>query len=295
MPELQLKEADSVDLDCEYRLSDISSIRNCYNFLHSHDFFEILIVVSGSFQNYVNGQVLQGRPGSLIFFRPQDRHRIDPEPNRECHLINITYRQMTFRALCAYLGDSFDPAGFLHAALPPAVILSGMQLQEFMVRLNELNTLALDAKPQRRAAWRLILSELYYRCFCRQEPVRAPDCPDWLTRLGAMMQNRENFTGGAAVMTALSGKSQAYLCRCFRKYLRTTPVGYVNALRLNYARNLLLNTDRSILDISLDIGFSSLGHFYRLFAGQFGMPPLQYRRENWQSHHGFANSGSTAI
>ena len=41
---------------------------------------------------------------------------------------------------------------------------------------------------------------------------------------------------------------------------------------------LLRSTDRSVTDICMDVGFSSLGTFSRVFRGIVGEPPSAYRR-----------------
>jgi hypothetical protein len=49
-------------------------------------------------------------------------------------------------------------------------------------------------------------------------------------------------------------------------------------LRLARARHLLTTSSRSVTDICLDVGFSSLGSFTTLFTRSMGLSPLRYRR-----------------
>jgi AraC family transcriptional regulator len=44
------------------------------------------------------------------------------------------------------------------------------------------------------------------------------------------------------------------------------------------ARQLLLETDRSIIDIGLDVGYSSPSHFSQVFKRQVGVTPSHYRK-----------------
>lgn len=287
MTVLCLPEEGNVDLASECLFHDISSIRNCYNLLHCHDYPEILLAVSGRFINHVNGQSIPCPTGSLIFFRPADVHRIDPDGAAECHLINLTYRWRTLVDLCTYLGEDPNDIAFLKTPLPPMVRLTAAQLQDLLGRLSALNTIPLTSKARIRTTLRVILLDLYYQHLFAPVQARPNDCPVWLADLCQAMQSPERFGDGPAAMAVLAGKTHAYLCRAFRKYLQTTPADYLNSLRLDYARNLLLRSDRSILDICGEIGFSSLGHFYRLFRNRFGAPPMQYRRDNWQSPHLF--------
>lgn len=61
--------------------------------------------------------------------------------------------------------------------------------------------------------------------------------------------------------------------RLFGKYLHTSPQQYYVALRLQRARNLLMQTDASILQIALSCGFTTHSHFTRRYKQVFGMTP----------------------
>lgn len=77
----------------------------------------------------------------------------------------------------------------------------------------------------------------------------------------------------------MSGKSLAYLCRAFQAELGKTPTEFVNSLRLNYAANMLAQSDSDVLTISMDAGFGNLSHFHHLFKAQYGQTPRTYRNE----------------
>ncbi|MBN1921923.1 MAG: substrate-binding domain-containing protein [Anaerolineae bacterium] len=72
--------------------------------------------------------------------------------------------------------------------------------------------------------------------------------------------------------------SEDYLTYCFRKELGVTPITYLNRFRVNQARQLLLETTKSITEIALDVGFSDSGYFSRVFRREVGMSPEAYRQ-----------------
>ena len=103
--------------------------------------------------------------------------------------------------------------------------------------------------------------------------------PEWLRTLCNEAGKKEHFTQGTAALVGLSGKSHAYVCRMFRKYLAMSPTEYINELRMAYAENLLLNTDMEIVDISLEIGLDNVSYFYDLFKRRHNlMTPHVYRQ-----------------
>ncbi len=75
------------------------------------------------------------------------------------------------------------------------------------------------------------------------------------------------------------GVSPAYLCRLFRNYLNTTPVGYLTRLRLHLAKQLLETTDLSLADIAFLVGYHHPTYFIRQFRRLYGQPPSQVRAQ----------------
>jgi AraC-like DNA-binding protein len=71
--------------------------------------------------------------------------------------------------------------------------------------------------------------------------------------------------------------SRYHFLRQFRRAYDVTPHQYLMRRRVEAARKMLVTTDRSIIDICMDVGFHSLGSFSTLFRRQIGQPPARYR------------------
>ena len=67
--------------------------------------------------------------------------------------------------------------------------------------------------------------------------------------------------------------SRRQLERLFRKYLNNKPSRYYMALRLNRARQLLQQTNKSIVEVSIACGFSTASHFSKSIKEHFGCSP----------------------
>ncbi|MDE6055234.1 MAG: helix-turn-helix transcriptional regulator [Lachnospiraceae bacterium] len=75
------------------------------------------------------------------------------------------------------------------------------------------------------------------------------------------------------------GINKFRLCREFAKYYEYTPIQYLNKIRIEKAKELLLATDEKIVDIGQMVGIENTNHFIRLFKEKTGVTPLTYRRE----------------
>ena len=77
-------------------------------------------------------------------------------------------------------------------------------------------------------------------------------------------------------------KNPSYLSRRFRKETHMTVKSYMNMLRINKAKELLKTSNSSILDISMEVGFSDQSHFAQVFKKNVGLTPRMYRKINYR-------------
>jgi transcriptional regulator GlxA family with amidase domain len=85
-------------------------------------------------------------------------------------------------------------------------------------------------------------------------------------------------------LARLAFVSEAHFSRTFRATFGETPHRYLQRRRVERAMFLLRSTPRSVTDICLDVGFTSLGTFSRTFADIVGEAPSAYRRRGPLQH-----------
>jgi len=79
-------------------------------------------------------------------------------------------------------------------------------------------------------------------------------------------------------LAAVAHVSPAHFIRTFRATFGETPHRYLQRRRVERAMFLLRSTDRSVTDICMAVGFSSLGTFSRVFREVVGESPSAHRR-----------------
>ena len=98
--------------------------------------------------------------------------------------------------------------------------------------------------------------------------------------LSAAIARMENHLDAPIPTSAIAdelGISTRQLERLFGKYLNASPKKYFMEMRLDRARNLLVQTEMSIMDVALACGFESSGHFSRVYRTAFGCTPMMQR------------------
>lgn len=78
-------------------------------------------------------------------------------------------------------------------------------------------------------------------------------------------------------LCSVSGVSKQHLCLLFRNTLNMRPMEYAAKRRIQEAKALLMGTDKSIEEISEEVGFGSESYFCKLFKRYEGMTPTSFR------------------
>lgn len=80
--------------------------------------------------------------------------------------------------------------------------------------------------------------------------------------------------------------STRQLERLFRRYLNRSPKRYYMELRLGKARNLLMQTDMSVINVALACGFASPSHFSKCYRSHYNTTPYRERGSQGPSQPG---------
>ncbi len=91
-----------------------------------------------------------------------------------------------------------------------------------------------------------------------------------------MEQNIEEPISPASLAKDV-GMSTRQLERLFRRYLNRSPKRYYMELRLAKARNLLMQTDMSVINVALACGFASPSHFSKCYRAHYDTTPYRER------------------
>ncbi|KRS18140.1 GlxA family transcriptional regulator [Roseovarius indicus] len=102
-----------------------------------------------------------------------------------------------------------------------------------------------------------------------------------LSQVIQMMEANIEEPISPAILAKDVGMSTRQLERLFRRYLNRSPKRYYMELRLQKARNLLMQTDMTVINVALACGFASPSHFSKCYRSHYNTTP--YRERGSQS------------
>jgi AraC-like DNA-binding protein/ligand-binding sensor protein len=98
-----------------------------------------------------------------------------------------------------------------------------------------------------------------------------------ITRARQFIQEHQTDDLSLSDVAKAVNTSTFYFCKLFKKETGLNFTAYLSRIRIEKAKNLLLNPNLRISEVAFDVGFQSLTHFNRIFRNITGESPTQYR------------------
>jgi len=247
---------------------------------HTHDYYEIFLSLSGDTVHHVNNSQQKITPGSLVFIRPSDKHCYEMiGENKTFEFINFAFSKKNKDKIFYYFDDIYDLSKLTSSPLPPIIQLLPHDAKNLEKKFKAINSFPYNNHTEQQLSFRHILIDIIPKFFNTDNKETTDEIPYWLIRAYNEMHKIENFVDGITKMAEISNKTPEHLSRTLKKYYGISPSQLVTELRLNYATNLLTNTNMKIIDICFETGFCNLSTFYSIFCDVHGMTPKEYRKQ----------------
>jgi AraC-like DNA-binding protein len=252
---------------------------------HVHDFHELAFMYSGTATHItVNGDYTI-ESGDCISVKPGQAHGY--KNIRNLVLMNVLIKSAFFtedhfgmRSLPAWdalFGQEYD------AAIERSPITRfRLDFGSFQKAKSLIETASAEL-TDRREGYRAIVTGLLLelvvllvRCYGDRQNAAAGFASD-LTALFSYVHEHFRSVLSMDALTGVSGMSPSHVHRVFKRHLGCSPFQYISRLRLSEAADALIQTDKPITQIALDLGFNDSNYFTRLFRKQTGLSPREYR------------------
>lgn len=255
--------------------------------IHWHEEMEIIIANKGRCNYYIDCKEYQVNEGDIVIIGPSMLHSFnqvnDNSFDGDTLVFNLSIINNNTIDVCAI--KYFKPIINRKVSMP-IVIHKGAKGYEKLFKYisnvvkennNRHNTYELRIKSNLL----LFFSELYENII--EEDSYVEDNNDYmLNKIKCILKYIEqNYRNEITIedLSKASNMSQYYLMRSFKKYIGKTCTNYINDYRLNKSSGMLITTEYSIMNISIECGFNNISYFNKLFKEKFNLTPKEYRRK----------------
>ena len=226
--------------------------------MHSHEFFEIEIVLDGEGVQWLNGRELALRAGSVYFLTPADFHRV--EAGEGMRIWNLSFDEAVLQSLL----PAHHAVGFFRQV--------GADVLE---RLDTVCRL-LAQEQQWEARVRPLMA--YFMQIAAPATIKhLSDDPVQRGMRYVQTYFREDPT--LADVAAQVCLSPVYFGNLFKKVTGETYVSYLNTCKVNCAV-MLLENGVSVSQACFESGFGSLSGFLYAFKQKKGISPGEYQKKH---------------
>lgn len=252
---------------------------------HSHDFYEIIIVIKGGCKQMINDEIYDCGMGSITVLCPGDEHCfLSQEADTIVAALSVTEVETEKFAEAFELKDVLKNKFTVITSEADtkasddkrcvSIKISEMEILRTEKLCNELSVIPED---KRGNMCKILLSEVFsYIIRNRHKDTKAP--PSEFIAVLSEVNKLENAAKGVNAFLNISNFSHSQLCRLTKRYLGMTPSEYINDIRMKYALEMILNSDANYETVCETVGFKSLSHFYGLFVKKFGVTPSVARK-----------------
>ena len=247
---------------------------------HNHSFVEIFYVVSGSMRHSVNGgseKVL--KTGDAYIIMPDSYHTFSHTQEHEtCLHRDIMIRESFFKEVCAFIDPSFYDK-LISGETSCHAFLSPVKMNYLEEQINMINQLIPTSMTQKKSIIKSLAMTLLEPFLSHNDGGRLSVFPAWFNDLLSSFNTIEFMQQGLNKILKPFNYDRKYLCRVFKKYMGMTMTEYLNHIRLDYAMHAIQNTNKNILHIAQNLGFSSVSYFNVIFKKRYGITPLEARQK----------------
>lgn len=248
---------------------------------HWHDDIEFIVILFGSMDYNVNGEIITLQEGEGIFVNSRQFHHGFSSTYQECIFICILLHPVL---LCStqYIEQKFVLPITTNASIPYLKLSSDCiwkkQIMDYLLEMYEYrdtDTMELKAQSLFGNLWVELYTNLNkenYVSFTQNHHLTA------LRHMISFIQNHYKEKIGLADICKTGSVGKTTCSTIFMKYTNQTPIEYLTDYRLRKGIDLMTSTDMTFAEIAYETGFSSASYFTETFRKRFGCSPGSYRK-----------------
>lgn len=220
------------------------------------DYYDFTFVVDGSMTYIVNGKRYELRKNDAVFLPPQTVRA------REAGTVPVKYVSFNFRT---YPGTVF----------PFDVFMSKCITENMKTLISVFPESHLIEQYHSREK---CVCMLQYLLFELLDAVTLVSSNPHILKMLKFIDERPHELISLEDISRYTNLSKEYCSYLFQKEMHKSLIYYINERKMRIAKDLLINNEMSLREISAHLGYENYNYFSRLFKKYFGVPPVRMKR-----------------
>ena len=262
------KNGEYIDLHFKLRIGGFSIV-------HTHDFYEIIIIKKNSIVNVLDEvKTVQSAPTFALVY-PENVHCIECLENEELpEYYNIVINKYFFREIASLINENYqekltDSAHYF--------LCDNNLYQTVIEQLDKALSLPQSATKERQLLLKNVVIKLLTEYFTFSTRAKTKNI---VKQILYAMSQPQNMQLKFHEIANFVGYCPEHIIRLFAKQNLPTPNKKFMQIKLDYSCSLLVSTTYSIIEISEIIGISEVSYFNKVFKKQYGIAPTVYRKNH---------------
>ncbi len=267
-------------------LKTMESTKKDFCFQHYHEYVELIYGIDCDLSVWVDGSLVDIKSGDFCIVTSKTAHDVISKIEKSEFLVIKFLPQILYAAeqsvfefkytLPFISSDLSKREVFLRDEVEKSEIPS--LIQKIISEWQDKNygyEIALRAYVIRIALWLLRKWKAE-----KGEEMDAPVNAENMKCIKRAMEYAQNNFATASLKEAseLCNLSYSYFSRLFKRVMGENFNEYVNSLRINEAKRMLTSTAKSVTDIAMECGFSSVSYFSKIFKEKTNVTPHKFSK-----------------
>ena len=252
---------------------------------HTHNYVEVVYMCSGSTRHIINGTELVLRQGELLFLNQNSVQEIFPAGENDIAVNFIilpeffdyaftllnTEESMLRDFLIDCMTGANERSSYLHFKVADILPVQNLVENLIWTLMNKI--------PNKRSINQMTMGLLLLQLLDHADSLETggTDAGDRLT-LEVLKYIDENYKNGELKELAAQLHYDVYwLSREIKQRIGQNYTELVQNKRLAQAGYLLQNTELSVMDVALAVGYENISYFHRIFKKKYGCSPRTFR------------------
>jgi len=213
------------------------------------------------------------KPGSIILIYPGEWHRYKPS-------FNTGWREHYIAFSGIYARYLFQNSEIL--SNHPSVLHIGFH-EHLLNLFTQIIDLVYDKKPGFQYVCSGLLIQLLGNIIyvIKNQEFNGKEVEHKIKHAMLRIQEQYNEPVDMEKLANQCNMGYSHFRKMFKKYTGVSPLQYQNSFRLQKAKDLLVDSDKTIKKIALELGFHSEQYFTRFFKKKLGVTPTELREEKY--------------